>query len=172
MTIFLIIIWIILTIVWIIWSILPALPWPQLGYIALILLQFTSWEHFSRWFIAIWWIINIWLIVLDYVIPIIWTKKFGWTKWWVYWSIIWLIIGVIVLPFFGIVIWPFGLFGLILWPFVGAYIWEKLYWKSNKHALKSAFGSFLWFVTWTLLKLAVCIIMAVYFFVQSYKVLF
>lgn len=169
---FLVIIWIILTVVWIAGSVLPALPWPQLGYAALVLLQFTSWEHFSWTFIIIWWLINIVLMVLDYIIPIIGTKKFGWTKRWVYGSTIWLIVGVIILPLTWIVLGPFWLFWLILWPFVWAYLWERLYGKWNQHALKSAFGSFLWFVTGILLKIVVCIIMAIYFFSQSYKILF
>lgn len=172
MDIFLVIVWVILTIVWIIWSILPALPWPQLGYVALLLLQFTSWEHFSWTFIIIRWLINIALMVLDYIIPILWTKKFGWTKRWVYGSTIWLIVWVIILPLTWIVLGPFWLFGLILGPFAWAYIWERLRGHWNKHALKSAFGSFLGFITWIALKLVVCIIMAVYFFAQSYKILF
>ena len=173
MNIAIVIIGIILTLVWIVWSVLPAVPGPQLGFVALLLLQFTSWwEHFSWLFIIIWWLINVVLMVLDYVIPIIWTKKFGWTKAGVRGSMIWLIVGVIILPLLGITIWPFGLLGLILGPFFGAFLWEKIAWKENKHAWKSAFGSFLGFLTETLLKVVVCIIMAVYFFVQAYKVLF
>ena len=169
MDIALIILWGILCLVAIIGSVLPVLPGPLLAYIAFILLQFTSGHPFSRTFFIIRALIIIFLTVLDYVVPSRGTKKFGWTKRGVRGSNIWLIITVIILPILWITIGPFGLIGLIWWPFVGAYLGEKRWGKKHTHALRSARGSFIGFVTGSLLKLVVSIIMAGYFFVNVYK---
>lgn len=168
MDIALIILWSILCFVAIIGSVLPVLPWPLLAYIAFILLQCTSGHPFSRTFFIVRAIIIIFLTVLDYVVPSRGTKKFGWTKRGVNGSNIGLIIAVIILPLLWITIGPFGLIGLIWWPFAGAYLGEKLGGKKYEHALKSARGSFIGFVTGSLLKLVVSVIMAGYFFVNVY----
>lgn len=172
MTIALIIIGIILCLGWILWCILPW-PWPQLAYIALILLQFTPTHPFSVWFLVLRWIINIGVMALDYLIPIWWTKKMWWSKYGTRWSTIGLLIGVILLPLMGIVIGPFWLIGIIWWPFLWAYVGEKIFAKKqHKQAIKAARWSFLWFLTGTILKLAITIIMIIAFISQAYKILF
>jgi len=172
MTIFLIILGFILLIIWIIWSILPILPWPLLVYISLILLQLTPSHPFSTTFLIILALIIVALTVLDYIIPTRWTKKFWWSKRGNRWSTVWLIIAIIILPILWITIGPFWLIWLIGWPFIGAYIWEILYGKRHHKAFQSAIGSFIGFVTWTLLKLAFSIVMAVYFIKESYRIFF
>jgi len=169
MDIALIILWGVLCIIAIIGSLLPVLPGPLLAYIAFILLQLTSKDPFSWTFFVIRALIIGFLTVLDYIIPSRWTKKFWGTKRGVRGSNIWLVVSVIVLPIFGIVIWPFGLIGLIAGPFLWSYLWEKYAGKQHKHALRSAWGSFIGFVTGSLLKLVVSVIMAGYFFVNVYK---
>ncbi len=169
MDIVLIILWSLLCIVAIIGSLLPVLPGPLLAYIAFILLQLTSKDPFNWSFFIVWALIIIFLTILDYVVPSRGTKKFWWTKRWVRGSNIGLIIAVIVLPIFWIVIGPFGLFGLVGWPFLWAYLGEKYAGKQHDHALRSARWSFIGFVTGSLLKLVVSIIMAGYFFVNMYK---
>jgi len=171
MDIALIILWSILCIAAIIGSILPVLPWPLLAYIAFILLQLTSSHPFSRTFFILRAVIIIFLTVLDYIIPARGTKKFWGTKRWVRGSNIGLIVAVVVLPIFGIVLWPFGLLWLIGWPFLWAYLGEKYAGKEHKHALRSARGSFVWFITWSFLKIVVSLIMAGYFFVNVYHIL-
>lgn len=171
MDILLIIIWALLCIIGIIGSVLPVLPGPLLSFIGLLLLQLTSTHPFGWTFFIVWALIIIFLTVLDYIIPARGTKKFGGTKAGVRGSNIWLIISVVVLPIFGIVIWPFGLLGLIAWPFLWAYIGEKITGKHHDHALRSAIGSFVWFLAWSFLKIVVTIIMAGYFFVNIYKIL-
>ncbi|MFZ2150509.1 MAG: DUF456 domain-containing protein [Candidatus Absconditicoccaceae bacterium] len=172
MDITLIIIGTLLSIVGILGSVLPILPGPQLVYIALILLQFTSDHPFSIWFLIIFGLINIFVLVLDYVMPIWGTKKFGGTKYGNRGSTIGLIIAVIILPILGITIGPFGLLGLIGGPFLGAYIGEKMGGKEHHKALRSAIGSFIGFLTGTLLKLILSLIMAYYFVKEAISILF
>lgn len=169
MDIALIILWWVLCLIAIIGSLLPVLPGPLLAYIAFILLQLTSKDPFSWTFFIIRALIIVFLTVLDYIVPSRGTKKFWGTKSWVRGSNIWLVIAVIILPIFGITLGPFGLVGLVAWPFVGAYLWEKNANKNNKHALRAARGSFIGFVTGSLLKLVVSGIMTGYFFVNVYK---
>lgn len=168
MDIVLIIIGAVLCLIAIIGSLLPVLPGPLLAYIAFILLQLTSKDPFSWTFFIVRALIIIFLTIIDYVVPSRWTKKFGWTKRGVRGSNIWLVIAVIILPLLWITIGPFGLIGLIAGPFLGSYLGEKYAGKQHKHALKSARGSFIGFVTGSLLKLVVSIIMAGYFFINVY----
>lgn len=166
-----IILGLILTLIWTAGAILPVLPGPLLNYIALLILQFTGGHPFSTEFLILRWGVIVLVTILDYVIPVIWTKKFWWTKSWVTWSTIWLIIAVIILPILGISIGPFGILGLIWWPFIGAYIGEKVWWKEHQHALKSAFWSFLWFAAGAILKLVISVVMGIYFIIEAFKII-
>jgi uncharacterized protein YqgC (DUF456 family) len=107
--------------------------------------------------------------VLDYVVPIYGTKRFGGSKRGVWGSTIGLIVGLFILPIFGIVLGPFGLFGIILGPFIGAYIGEKTGGIDSDAALKAAIGSFIGFLTGTLMKFAYSIVVIVYFFIELFN---
>lgn len=152
------IIWMTLCIVAIIWSILPWLPWPQLSYVAIVLAQFLMDKPFTWWFIIIWWILMILLMILDYYLPILWTKKFWWSKRWNWWCIIWMIIWLFAWP-----VW------LILWPFAWALIWEYLHQSNIKNSIKPAFGAFIWFISWVFLKLIASVILLIYFCIWCYN---
>ncbi len=158
----------VLCLIAIVGSLLPVLPGPLLAYVGFILLQLTSADPFSWTFFIVRAIIIIILMLLDYIVPSRGTKKFWGTKRGVRGSNIWLVIAVIVLPIFWITLGPFGLVWLIAGPFVGAYLWEKYADKKSKHALRSARGSFIGFVTGSLLKVVVSVIMSGYFFVNVY----
>ncbi len=172
MDIFLIIISFLCILLAIIGSILPVLPGPLVGFIGLLLLHFTSSHPFSRSFLIIWALIIAIMAVLEYFIPIRWTKRFWWSKGGARGSTIGLIIAVIVLPILWITIGPFGLLGLIAGPFLGAYLGEKMAGREHQHALRSAVGSFIGFLTWTFLKLVVCLIIAGYFLGNVYGIVF
>lgn len=172
MTTVLIVLWSIFAIVGVAGSVLPVLPWPVLVYISLILLQLTEHSPFTWTFLIIFGIINILVMLLDYVVPIWGTKKFWWTKRWTRWSTVGLVVAVVILPILWITIWPFGLLWLIWWPFLWAYLWEKLWWKEHKHALKSAYGSFIWFLSGMFLKLVISLVMASYFFIKLIGIYF
>jgi hypothetical protein len=133
--------------------ILPLLPGPPLNYIGLLLLHFTAGYQFSNRFLVIWGIVTVVVYALDYVIPVWGTKKFGGSKRGVWGSMIGLIAGMFFFPPFGIIIGPFA----------GAVIGELTAGKDSKAALKSGFGSFVGFLTGTILKLIASGIMTWYF---------
>jgi uncharacterized protein YqgC (DUF456 family) len=153
MDIILISLGIILTITGILGCILPFMPGPPLNYAAILLLHFTSGFQFSNRFLIIWAIVTVAVVVLDYIIPVWGTKKFGGSKQGVWGSVIGLIAGMFFFPPFGIIIGPFA----------GAVVGELIAGNNSKDALKSGFGSFVGFVTGTLLKLIVSGMMTWYF---------
>lgn len=160
---------IILVILWFIWCFVPVLAGPLLAFLGLVSLQIAFW-CFSIEFLIISGIITVVVSIVDNIIPVIWAKKMWWSKFWVRGSIVWLVVSVIILPIFGIVIWPFGLFGLILGPFFWAWIGEYLWQKDWKKSFKPAIWSFLGFVAGILLKVIVTLILAYFFFVELFKI--
>ena len=133
--------------------VLPVIPGPPLSYVGLLLLHFTERYQFSTKFLIIWAIITVLVYALDYVIPAWGTKKFGGSKRGVWGRIIGLIVGLFFFPPLGIIIGPFA----------GAVIGELSLGKDSGAALKSGFGSFLGFLTGTLLKLITSGMMTWYF---------
>jgi len=133
-------------------SVAPLLPGPPLSYAGFLIVQLRSDPPFSINFMLIWAAIVVAVSVLEYVIPVYGTKKFGGSKYGLWGCSIGLITGV----FFG----PWGIF---LGPFIGAFVGELLASKQSNHAFQAALGSFIGFLFSTLLKLAVCVVMAWYF---------
>lgn len=144
---------IILMIAGILGCVIPFMPGPPLNYIGILLLHFTSVFQYSNRFLVVWAIITIAVIVIDYFIPVLGTKKFGGSKRGVWGSVIGLIAGMFFFPPFGIIIGPFA----------GAVIGELTAGKDSKAALKSGFGSFVGFLTGTIIKLVTSGIMTWYF---------
>ena len=150
----LIIVAFIVLIIGLIGDILPGIPGTPVTYLALLILHWTDKISYSAQFLVVTGLIAAAITVLDYVVPVWGTKKFGGTKAGARGSTIGLIVSVIVLPLLGIVIGPFGIIGLLGGPFVGAYIAEKNAGHDDTLAWRSAFGSFLGFLTGTLMKIA------------------
>ena len=149
MDIFLLIIGFILVITGIIGSILPVLPGPILGWFGLLLLYLTKIVPINYTLLIITLVVSIVVLALDYIIPSIGTKKFGGTKFGVIGTTIGLVLGLFFLP-------PIG---LIVGPFVGAFVGEMIYDSTNpKKALKASYGSFIGFLSSTLLKFVVAVI--------------
>ena len=142
----------------IIGCIIPGIPGPPLAYVSLILLEFTDSEPFSFTFMTSWAIIVIGVTALDYYVPVWGTKKFGGSKYGMWGSIIGLIIGLFTGPI-----------GIIVGPFLGAYIGELIGGMRNEEALKAGLGSFLGFVAGTIMKLGVSVIIAYYYFTESWN---
>ena len=133
--------------------VVPFIPGPPLNFLGLVLLHLTSGFQFSTNFLILWGIITAVVYGLDLVIPVWGTKKFGGSNRGIWGSIIGLIAGMFFFPPFGIIIGPFA----------GAVIGEITAGKESKAALKSGFGSFVGFISGTVLKLIVSGIMTWYF---------
>jgi len=135
-------------------DIIPGIPGTPVSYLALLLVHWTERFSFSSEFLVITGLICVAVTVLDYVVPVWGTKKFGGTQAGVRGSTIGLVVGILVLPMLGIVLGPFGLLGILGGPFVGAYLGEKSGGTPDDKAWRSAVGSFIGFISGTLMKLA------------------
>lgn len=135
---------------------IPGLPGAPLSYVALILLQITEKYHFSTQLLIIYFIAGIFAVILDYVLPVIGSKFFGATKRGFWGSIIGLILGIFFFPPLGIIIGPFA----------GAVISEITGGMKTGKALKAGIGTFIGFLTGTLVELTLCLFMAYHFVVQ------
>lgn len=145
---------IVLSVVGIIGSVLPALPGPPLNYIALLILHFSGRHEFTDRFLISWLIITLAVLALDYLIPIYGARMSGGTKKGIWGATIGLVAGIFLFP-------PFG---MIIGPFIGAVIGEMLAGKDLNLAIRAGTGTFIGFIAGTVVKLAVSIIMAFYFF--------
>lgn len=144
----------ILIVIGLIGCIVPIIPGPPISYVGVILQQLKSNPPFSERFLIIMALITIAVTVLDYVVPVWGTKRLGGSKAGMWGSTIGVFVGLFCFP-------PLG---IIIGPFVGAVIGELIVGKEVNVALKSGLGSFLGFLTGTLMKLAVSIVLAFYFF--------
>jgi uncharacterized protein YqgC (DUF456 family) len=150
MDIFLLIVGFLIVLTGIIGSILPVLPGPLASWVGLLLLYFTKAVPIDYTILGITLGVAILVSVIDYMLPILGTKKFGGSNYGINGSMIGLVFGVF-----------FGPLGIIAGPFLGAFIGELIKNpKDSKKALKAAVGSFIGFLSSTLLKLAVCLVFA------------
>lgn len=132
-------------------SIVPALPGPPLSYIGMLLIHFTDFVQFTPLELTIWALAIIIVFVLDFIIPSIGTKKFGGSNYGVWGCNIGIIVGL-----FG------GPLGIILFPFIGAVIGEFIKNNDFKKSVKAGFGAFLGFLTGTLIKVVIGIVLLIY----------
>jgi uncharacterized protein YqgC (DUF456 family) len=137
----------------IIGCILPILPGPPLSYAGLLLLQLSSKQPFTARFLIIYALLTVLVFTLDYIIPVYGTKKFHGSRYGLWGSAVGLIIGVIFFP-------PLG---IIAGPVAGAFVGELIHGHKPNKAVQAAFGSFLGFLTSTLIKLFLCTSMAYYY---------
>ena len=147
MDIFFVILGFVCVIVGVFGSFLPVLPGPPISWFGVLCLYFTSAIDVNYWIICIGFLVAVATIILDYIIPAKGTKRFGGSTYGVWGTNIGLIVGIFApIPF-----------GFIIGPFVGAFVGELLY-NSTEHgrALKAATGSFLGFLTSTMMKFVVC----------------
>ena len=158
MDIFLSVLAIILLLVGLLGAIIPVIPGPIISYIGLVALYFSSHQPFTDRFMLFWAAIAVGITLLDNVVPILGTKKMGGSKKGVWGSIIGLVFGLLFL----------GPFGILIGPFVGAVLGELLGGKEFNLALKAGFGSFLGFLTGTILKLVFSVWVGYYIVVNLY----
>lgn len=138
----------------IIGSFLPVLPGPITSWLGLLILHLTDAIPINKSFLITTFIVALLVWILDYIIPAIGTKRFGGTKSGMIGTSLGLIIGIIA---------PIPA-GIIIGPFVGAFIGELTNKADSQTALKSAFGSFIGFLTSTFIKFIVALIYLRYFF--------
>jgi len=153
MDIFLAIIGSICIIIGVLGSLLPVLPGPPLSYAGILLLHFSSYAQYSTRFLILFGALTAVVAVLDYVIPVWGTRQFGGSRYGTWGATIGVIVGLFMGPI-----------GLILGPFFGAVIGEILYGKKSNEAFRAGFGSFIGFVTGTLMKIVLSVILAFHFF--------
>lgn len=135
---------------------IPGLPGAPLAYVALILLHITEKYQFSTQLLILYFIAVIFVVILDYVLPVIGSKFFGATKRGFWGSIIGLVLGIFFFPPLGIIIGPFA----------GAVIAEISGGMETRKALKAGLGTFIGFLTGTLVELILCLLMAYHFVLQ------
>jgi uncharacterized protein YqgC (DUF456 family) len=133
---------------------LPVIPGTPLSYLGILVLHFSGVAEFSTFFLVAWAIIVIGIQILDNVLPVYATKKFGGTVYGVTGSTIGMILGMLFFP-------PLGFF---LGTLLGAFIGEMIYKQDVSIALKSAWGSFIGFLTGTMIKVTVAAMLAFSFF--------
>lgn len=150
-------IWIILAAVFIIAGIigafLPVIPGLPFSYLGLFILHLTGVTHFSTSFLVLWAIVIVAIMVLENALPVYTSKKFGGTTYGATGSTIGMIVGLIFFP-------PLGIFFGTL---IGAFIGEMIFKQDVNVALKSAWGSFIGFLSGTMIKTFVAIMFALMF---------
>ena len=132
---------------------LPVLPGLPFSYLGLLVLQLTESAPFSVSFLVIWGVIIAVIYVLENLLPMYTTKKFGGSAYGATGSTIGMILGMLFFP-------PLGFF---LGTLVGAFVGELIDTPDIQKALKSAWGSFVGFLTGTALKVTAAAMMAFYF---------
>ena len=157
MDILFVIIGIILLLVGIVGCVLPVLPGQILAWASLLMLQFKSDPPFAAKFIILWALITAGVTILDYIVPLWGTKKLGGSKYGIWGAALGLLVGIFFSPI-----------GLIVGPFAGAFAGEMIAGKDSNTAFKSGLGSFIGFLTGTLLKLVISFVMGYYFFINAF----
>ena len=147
----------ILLIVGIIGCILPVIPGPAISFSSLLLLQLKSTPPFTSELLIWFGVIMIIVTALDYIVPAYGTKKLGGSKSGIRGSIVGLVLGIFFFP-------PIG---IIIGPFIGAVVGELMIGKSSNVAFRSGLGSFIGFLTSTLLKLIYSFVVG-YYYVLSF----
>ena len=133
-------------------SIIPGLPGPPLSFIGILLIHFFTGTQFSTSLLLSWAVIVILVFLLDYFMQVWGVKKFGGGRK--------AILGTFLGLFMGLLFPPVG---LLIGPFIGAFIGALLEVQDdNTRALKVAIGSFIGFVTGTILKLVVSSVLLYY----------
>jgi uncharacterized protein YqgC (DUF456 family) len=124
-------------------SVLPVVPGLPISWLGILLLFWVPEVEVSSSLLWITLAITLLILILDYIIPILGTKKLGGSKFGMYGAGVGLVVGLLA---------PIPL-GILIGPFIGAYLGEVIFAKkASQPALKAALGSFLGFLTSTVLE--------------------
>ena len=135
---------------------LPVLPGPPLAWAGLLCEYFIPDSTMSIPVLVITFATAVIITILDFAFPAIQTKKSGGTKYGTWGSTIGLIVGLFTGPW-----------GIIIGPFIGAFIGELINDPDDREkALKSAWGSFIGFLSGTLMKIVTVSVFIVIFILR------
>ncbi len=133
--------------------VVPGLPGPPLGYLALLLQEFRDPLPFSLKFMLIWLLVTVVVTLLDYVIPGAGVKKLGGSRYGVIGALAGVLLGLLLFPPFGIIIGPLA----------GALTGELIAGRKMHVAFKAALGSVGGFIAGMVIKLITVFLMIWYF---------
>lgn len=133
--------------------VIPGLPGPPLGYLALILQEFRDPLPFSFKFMMIWLLVTVIVTLLDYLIPGAGVKKLGGSRYGMIGALAGVLLGLLLFPPFGIIIGPLA----------GALAGELIAGRKMHVAFKAALGSVAGVLAGIVLKLITVFMMIWYF---------
>lgn len=131
--------------------VMPVIPGPVLSFAGLLCLLATDRPPSMTALVVMGGLTAV-ATVLDYVVPAMGARKFRCSAWGVWGCVVGTAIGLFFFPL-----------GLLLGPFLGALVGELIAGKALAQAVRGGVGAFLGFVAGTLIKLAVCIGMLVWY---------
>ena len=133
----------------------PMIPGLPLIYGGFIIRGFSNqWQDFSVTTVIVLGVATLIVTSLDYWAGVAGAKKYGATKPGIWGAIVGGIVGMFML----------NIIGLILGPFLGAVIGELLSGKSQRSAWKAGWGTFVGFLTGSLIRIITGVIMSGLFF--------
>ena len=122
--------------------VVPVLPGPVLGFLALLaLLPTPAAPTTAQLALAAGVLAGV--MVLDYIVPALGAKKFDCSRWGVFGCLVGTVVGVFFFPW-----------GLVLGPFGGAFLGELIAGRNAAAAFRGGFGALLGFLATVVLKLA------------------
>ena len=130
-----------------VFPILPGIPLIWLGTV--IFAIFTHFEKIGYLVISVFTLLMIFSIVIDYMANLYGAKKFGAGRWGIACAVLGMIIGVLTL----------GLIGLLVGPLIGVIIGELLSGKDFQQAFKAGIGTLIGFLSGTIVKFMIGLIM-------------
>lgn len=140
-------------------TVLPVLPGLPLAWAGiLIYAAVTGFERISLTTTLVLLFVTIAAMAVGYFAPVLGAKKIKASRWGVFGAFVGLTVGILTIGFWGIIIGPF----------LGALIGELIAQKPPGTALKSAFGTFVGFLSGTLLEIIVILVMAGFFIVSLF----
>ncbi len=154
----LIVLVLLLCLIGIVASLVPTIPGGLINYIALLLIYY-KYNSFSKTFLIVWAVIMVLAIVIDYFMPVWFAKKYGFTMYRLWFSLIGMVIGIFFTPV-----------GMVLGMLIGALAGEIIGGREKVTAIKKGIARFAGTMLSIVLKLIVSIVLSVYIFVELTRV--
>ncbi len=135
-------------------SFVPVLPGVPLAWVGLLVYAWvTGFERIPILLVAIFFVLTALTVTLDVMAPMLGARRYRASKFGIVGAFVGLIVGIIFIPYVGIIVGPLA----------GAFLGELIRVRQPKLALKAALGALVGFVAGTLFKLVVILVMAGFF---------